>query len=199
MKKFLGIIVAFVAAVLLIGTASAIEKPKVTDHEKINIYVFRGNGCPHCQDAIAYLYGLNGEYDDYINVVTYEVWYNQENAAFAQAVAAKLNKQFSGVPFIVIGDQYKIGFGESTGEELIKMALTAYEDKDYEDLVANVIEENDLDSKSETLAKACEKEGIKTTSEGTKDESKVSDGLIVAAIIVIVAAGVAGLIYVSRK
>ena len=127
MKRVFGICLALLASFVLIGNAKAIEKPKVTDHEKI--YIFRGSGCPHCYDALNFLYGLDGEYDDYINVVTFEVWENQNNAKLAKAVAAKLNDEFGGVPYIVVGDKTFAGFGSSTGTELIETALDAYQSK----------------------------------------------------------------------
>ena len=150
MKKFLGLLIATVATVFFIGNVNAIEKPKVTDHEKINVYIFRGSGCSHCYDALTYLYGLNGEYDDYINVVTYEVWGNQNNSALAKAVAAKLGDEFSGVPYIVIGNKSFAGFGSDTGTEMIETALDAYQSKKYKDVVASVIKAHDYDETSQT-------------------------------------------------
>ena len=177
-----------------------IDVPDLVDgRDKVTMYLFRGEGCSHCYDFLTYFNEHASQFKDYFDIKVYEVWKNSDNAKVKDAVDKALDNSETGVPFIVIGDQYKIGFSDSTGEELIKMALEAYENKKYEDLVANLIDEKDLDSKSETLSQACEKEGIKSTSSTTTEESKISDGVVVAIIIIVVAAGVAGLIYVSRK
>ena len=118
MKRIFGLFLALVAALFLVNNASAIEKPEVTDHEKIKVYIFRGSGCSHCHDALTFLYGLDGEYDDYFTVVSYEVWGNENNATLAQDVAAKLGDKFGGVPYIVVGSKSFAGSTFSKGREM---------------------------------------------------------------------------------
>ena len=198
MKKVFGFCLALLASFVLIGSAYAIEKPKVTDHEKINVYIFRGSGCSHCYDALTYLYGLNGEYDDYFNVVTYEVWYNQGNSALAKDVAAKIGDEMGGVPYIVIGDKSFAGFGDSTGAAIIETALEAYQNKKYKDVVASVVKAGSYDEESETLAEAAYAEGI-TEVAPTKVEEDKDDTIVILAVFVVIVGGFGALIYSSRK
>ncbi len=199
MKKFLGVMIVTLTALFLVGSASAIEKPKVTDHEKINVYIFRGSGCSHCYDALTFLYGLDGEYDDYFKVVTYEVWGNQNNSALAKAVATKLGDEFGGVPYIVIGNKSFAGFGSSTGTEIIETALEAYKNKKYKDVVASVIKSGNYDVVSQALSEAAYEEGITEVVPPKVEEEKKDDTWVVLAVFVVIIGGFGALIYSSRK
>lgn len=199
MKKFLGLVLASLSALFLVNTAVAIEKPEVTDHAKINVYIFRGSGCSHCYDALNFLYGLDGEYDDYFKVVTYEVWQDSNNAALAKDVANKLGAEFGGVPYIVIGDKSFAGFGEDTGVNIINTALDFYKSKDYKDVVASVLKSKDYDATSETLEAAAYSEGITEVVPPEIKEEKKNDTWVIVAVFVVIIGGFGALIYSSRK
>lgn len=65
-------------------------------------------------------------------------------------VADKLKADVTGVPFIVIGDYYKVGFGD--GEELLKEATKRVKDKDFKNVVETVLEEHkDLKVENENI------------------------------------------------
>ena len=198
MKKFLKLFVITVLAIFVVGTAKALEKPEVTDHEKINVYIFRGSGCSHCYEALSFLYGLNGEYDDYMNVVSYEIWENQNNASLAKDVAKKLGEELQGVPYIVVGNRSFAGFGESTGTEILETVIKGYKSKKYKDTVASVIKAGNYDVTSQTLQEAAYAEGI-TEVAPTKVEEEKDDTVVVFVIFAAVIAGVAALVFSSRK
>ncbi len=77
-----------------------------------NIYFFWGNGCPHCAKAKPFLENLAQQNSD-INLYDFEVYYNRQNQQYLQAIGKNLNKNISGVPAIIIGDQAIIGFSET--------------------------------------------------------------------------------------
>ena len=124
-------------------TTKSIDENK----EPINVYVFYGSGCPHCEDLFDYLNRLSydSQYGKMFKVVKYEVWYNKSN----EALMNKTYKQFgikegNGVPFYVIGDQYFTGFPsdveqqESSGIK-IKFAINkSYTDPSYIDVVKSL-------------------------------------------------------------
>ena len=83
MKKVISSLVVILMSLFMITNVKAIEKPKVTDHEKVTIYIFRGHGCSACRNAINYFSSLGNEYDDYFEVVTYETWENSNNKQLA--------------------------------------------------------------------------------------------------------------------
>ena len=113
---------------------------KAEEKEKINVYLFRGEGCPHCAEAEEFFDELakDEEYSAYYNLVDFEVWYDEENANLMEKVAKELGTEAKGVPFIVIGDKFKSGFASSMKEDIKELIKTAYEDEKYKDVVARV-------------------------------------------------------------
>ena len=198
MKKVLLTIIAVIFVVFTTPIVKAIEKPEVTDHEKVTIYIFRGEGCGHCQNAISYFYSLGNEYEDYIDIKIYEVWKNENNSALAADVAKDIGTEYTGgVPLIVVGEKYIGGFGEDSGEELIKMALEYYEDEDYHDVVEENLAKKDYEETSETVKEAAISEGlIKNTVE---EESGKYDALIIIGIFAVLIGGFAALVVIGKK
>jgi len=143
------------------------ELPPKTNHEKVSLYIFRGDECPHCQDAIRYLYNNIKPYNDYIEVKTYETWKNANNKTLFDDIIQKFGKEKSGVPFIVIGDSYYFEGYNSNGGDFIKVALDEYKNDEYKDLVKETIEENKYENlKMTTLQEAATEEGIATENNG---------------------------------
>jgi len=96
---------------------------------KVNVYFFYGDGCPHCAKEEVFLSGLKDKYTD-INVRSFEVWGSQENRQMLIGIGKELNINISGVPFTLVGDKYFIGWYDekSTGaaiEEAIQYARSA--------------------------------------------------------------------------
>ena len=87
---------------------------------KTNVYIFWGEGCPHCEEAFNYFNSLGNEYGDYFNLYGFEIWNNSDNASLLEQFGEVLNIKPSGVPFIVIGDEYYIGFISETSDVLLK-------------------------------------------------------------------------------
>lgn len=79
----------------------------------VDAYLFYGDGCPHCEKEIEFFNSIKDKYPD-LNLVKYEVYYSQENALLMQKVVNYLETEGGGVPFLIIGDKYFIGFGEES-------------------------------------------------------------------------------------
>ena len=47
---------------------------------KVNFYLFKGEGCPHCADEEKWLQDIKKEYNDYVNFYEFEVWYDENNS-----------------------------------------------------------------------------------------------------------------------
>lgn len=104
------------------------KDPVYTEDTVPTIYVFHGDGCPHCQEFFEWLDTF--KYGKKYNVVKYEVWYDSDNAQLMQKVGKYLGVDASGVPYIVIGDKVLSGFSKTSSPDEIK----SYLDKAYEDL-----------------------------------------------------------------
>ncbi|MDD2409985.1 MAG: hypothetical protein PHD03_04645 [Bacilli bacterium] len=85
---------------------------KVEDN-KINIYTFVGDGCPHCHKEKQFLKDIEKKYGEKVNIFIYEVWYNEDNLKIFEKVKKELNNSSTGVPFTVIGNKHYIGFSDS--------------------------------------------------------------------------------------
>lgn len=93
---------------------------------KVVIYFFRGEGCPHCQEAEEWFDSIKGEYGDLFTIVDYETWYNQDNAKLMEAIAKSRGETVGGVPYIIIGNKSWNGFTESYEQEIINELKTNY-------------------------------------------------------------------------
>lgn len=115
----------------------AIVNADTKEKSKINVYLFRGEGCPHCAEAEEWFSELSKdeEFSKYYTLVDYEVWYDESNATLMDNVAKELGTEANGVPFIVIGDKYYSGFASSMAEDIKTTIKEAYNNKDYKDVV----------------------------------------------------------------
>ena len=81
---------------------------------KPNIYIFWGDGCPHCKALAKFISKLPAETKDKVNIYSFEVWSDKDNKTLMKNFGKYLNQDVSGVPFTVIGD--KIFDGYSSGD-----------------------------------------------------------------------------------
>ena len=61
-----------------------------------------------------------------INIYTFEVWNNSTNQQFMKDSAKYLNKEVSGVPFLIIGNKTFEGYNESMNIKIKKAIKTEY-------------------------------------------------------------------------
>lgn len=102
--------------------------------EKANIYLFRGAGCSHCHEFLTYLEAMTEEYGKYFNLVSYEVWQNEDNNKLMNETASKMGDQVTGVPYIVIGNKSWNGYGEDLNEEIYDAIMKEYENGNKNDV-----------------------------------------------------------------
>ena len=112
----------------------------VIDEDKINIYFFYGETCPHCEELFAYFESINDEYSKYYNIYAFEVWNNDENAEFMNKFGSVLrdNTESRSVPYYIIGDKSFSGYIESMNEEIENTIISKYNDR------ANINRFNDI-------------------------------------------------------
>lgn len=84
--------------------------------ENIDIYLFYGDGCPHCKAEKEYLNEIKDKYE--ITIHEYETWYNSDNEKLMIRVKNALGTENPYVPFTVIGDIGITGFNENTKSEI---------------------------------------------------------------------------------
>ena len=103
---------------------------------EINLYFFHGDGCPHCADEEDFLSSYK---DDNLNIVRYEVWYNEDNSTFLENVSNQMEFNVRGVPVTIIGDTVISGYSDTISKK-IERAIKHYEndDNEYRDAVQEV-------------------------------------------------------------
>ena len=110
--------------------------------EKINVYFFYGNGCPHCEKEKKFLDSLEEKYKDNIQVFRYETWDDSHNANMMltakEIFGVSLTKS---VPFTVVGTEYNLGFNDYVGEKIENQVASYLEIKDFE----SIVDENKVD------------------------------------------------------
>ena len=180
MKKIKLVLLMLVAGIIFpLGIEAASRK---------NVYIFKGDGCPHCEEALEFFQNLinDEEYTDKFDLVEYEVWNNSDNRAFANAVAEELGEEMTGVPYIIIGENSHSGFSSSLGDKIKEEILDYYNDDDATSVVEKL---QDSGEHNVTAESTIYRTGAKSN----------ADTVIAVIIIVIAIVGFGYVIYLSRK
>lgn len=118
--------------------------------EQAVIYVFRGNGCAYCRKLLTFLNSIIDEYGKYFKVVSYEVWYDSDNASLMDKVSEYLEQPATGVPYVVIGDKVFAGYSETYDEDIKSAIKKLYDTKKEERY--DVFEQMEKNPKTEEKA-----------------------------------------------
>ena len=110
-------------AALMIGLAgwtTPVWAQTPTPGKPVIIYLFWGDGCPHCAKAKPYLESLTSKYPGVI-LKTFEVYYNQDNQLLFMSMAQKYGLEQLAVPTIFIGSYYQVGYSEELNSSIEAM------------------------------------------------------------------------------
>lgn len=113
------LVVGFGLASLVVPSAPvALAGPAAQSGDKVVIYFFWGDGCPHCATAKPFLAQLTQKYSS-VEVRDFEVWNHPENREPFIRMAAKFGFEPTAVPTIFIADRYWVGYAtDPTGREI---------------------------------------------------------------------------------
>lgn len=105
------------------------------EENKINIYFFYGNGCPHCAKEETFLDELQDKYKDKIKIFRYETWYDETNKNNLFKIKTLFGRdKDERVPFTVIGKETYLGYNEYVGKK-IESNVINYLEIDDEELI----------------------------------------------------------------
>ncbi len=154
LKKFLLFLLLITSLIIPVNSVLA------QDSEKVNIYFFWGEGCPHCAKEKPFLDKLEQKYSE-LEIHDYEVWSNYDNRQLMIDFGKKLNANISGVPFTVVGEQYIIGWldEKNTGKQIEDAVKCAFHNNCRDvgieikgsALASKQSEETDVDSNSSPI------------------------------------------------
>lgn len=155
---------------------------EVEKDKKVKVYFFRGEGCPHCEEAETFFQSIQESYGDLYTIVDYETWYNTENADLLQKVGEARGEDIQGVPYIIIGNKSWSGYSSEYADEIVKTIKSEYEKAPEERY--DIIE----------LVNTGKTNGIE---EETK--SYANDAMILVAILIVIAGLVTGIVVARKK
>ncbi|MBW3015729.1 hypothetical protein KY330_04870 [Candidatus Woesearchaeota archaeon] len=106
-KGCLLLILIFIILFSLSGFASA---------EQVDLYLFYGQGCPHCSGMKAFLSEIADDYD--LNVHEYEVYANLEGRNLFVEMSQAFESEIQGVPTIFIDGKVIVGYSSAITDSL---------------------------------------------------------------------------------
>lgn len=101
------------------------------DDDKINFYVFWGNGCIHCEHLFEYLDEIWPNYSQYFNLYAFEIWDNEDNVKIMDYFMEQLGRPTgqAATPTFIIGDQLFQGFSDASKQEILNAIKTKYDNR----------------------------------------------------------------------
>lgn len=119
MRKII-VCLIFASLALLISGCLSPQVVTAQDTTPLELYLFHGEGCPHCAKEKIFLGNIKSEYGEKIKIIEYEIYNNKKNAEIFKQTTEKMNIDVRGVPFLIVGDRYFIGYGSDadTGVEI---------------------------------------------------------------------------------
>lgn len=96
--------------------------------DRVKIYFFWGNGCPHCAHEKDFLEAIKNQYPR-ILVESYEVWQNPANARFFSQMTQSAGIRSTGVPVTFVDRRVFVGFSERDKAEMEKTIYACLEQK----------------------------------------------------------------------
>ena len=136
LKRYLILVLFFFA--LFISFSFKVEA------KEVNVYMFYGKTCPHCEEALKYLNSVKDKYD--LKIHKYEVWYDDENKKLMTEVAELLDVNVSGVPFAIINNKPIIGYSKGSTDDSYRYNIKQASKDDFVDKVGiklGIVEESE--------------------------------------------------------
>jgi len=142
LQKALTILVFLFILVIPFGSTYA-QEDTVGENDKVNIYFFWGEGCPHCEGEKVFLKKMEEKYPE-VEIQDFEVWGSKENLDLMVKFANELEVDVRGVPFTVIGEHHVIGWmnEEYTGAQ-IEEAINCARSEACPDIGEKIVNGND--------------------------------------------------------
>ena len=103
--------------------------------DQVTIYLFRGQGCGYCRSFLTFLNSIVDEYGKYFKVVSFESWYDENNANLLTNLSTFMNNPAQGVPYIIIGDQVFPGYASDYDDSIKSVIKKLYESDEKYDVI----------------------------------------------------------------
>lgn len=135
---------------LIIMTILLIPNIIFAKEKELNLYLFYGEGCPHCKQLKIFLNEYLDENPN-IKLYQYEVWNSEENREKFLDVMEITENRMGNIPYLVIGESVITGYGDYTAGK-IETYINYYQNMDFQDKVGEYlgVVEKQEETKTET-------------------------------------------------
>jgi thiol-disulfide isomerase/thioredoxin len=108
---------ALIISIILGGVGLYSVYAQSSSTNKVIIYLFWGDGCPHCAEEKPVLEEMAAKNPN-IEIRAFEIWNDESNRAKLEKMAAAYGFKPSGVPTTFIGDQHWVGFTDTIKNQI---------------------------------------------------------------------------------
>ena len=122
---------------LILMTILLIPNIIFAKEKELNLYLFYGEGCPHCKQLKIFLDEYMDENPN-IKLYQYEIWNSAENRKKFIDVMEITENRMGNVPYLVIGEGVITGYGDYTAGR-IETYINYYENMDFQDKVGEYL------------------------------------------------------------
>lgn len=95
-------------------------KGEMEDKEKLKVHIFSSESCPYCKKAEDFISDIRNNFRRDVDFVFYDIL-DEEDKKIFEDMSKSLGVAANGVPFIVIENEYILGFGspEDSGKKIV--------------------------------------------------------------------------------
>ncbi|MBW2981422.1 hypothetical protein KY343_00950 [Candidatus Woesearchaeota archaeon] len=126
--------------------------PEPEGDYEVEVYMFYGEGCPHCAKEELFLSELEEKYSQ-LEVERFEIYFNDKNNKLFQEMGRAYGIEARGVPTLFVGKEAVVGFNDDIGEKIeleIKKCI-ANGCIDPSDMLVEIIEEEEVEEVEEEV------------------------------------------------
>ncbi len=102
---------------LIVILCSLITPTVISDDSTIDLYMFYGQGCPHCSQAKMFLDEIKEEYPQ-LNIIEKEIYFNDKNRELFIEMSNSYGEEIQGVPTIFLNGKVFVGFNNNIKNSL---------------------------------------------------------------------------------
>ncbi len=126
-KRFWHLITISIVLISLFSLAKSVQAQTPQTENPVYIYLFWGDGCPHCAKAKPYFENLAAAHPEIV-LHTYEVYYDAENQKLFTEMAQKYGVEQLAVPTIFVGPYFLQGYSEEYNPHIEEIVLGCLSD-----------------------------------------------------------------------
>lgn len=149
MKLLKKILFIFVFPILILSPVNVSASQR-----QVNVYMFYGKTCPHCEEATEYLNSIKDKYN--LKLYRYEVWYNDNNQKLMRNVAEFMDINVTGVPFTIINNKAIFGYSKGMTDETYRYNIKEAAKESFVDKVGveiGVVDKSELEKQNNDTSK----------------------------------------------